>query len=852
MKKPIRKPFRPALAFRLLAVLAFLLSVAAAPGHAARVTGDSSSASAGSAETAPAPKPKRTVRVREPRRFNPASRTAESPAPSAGEPRTAPVPPAEAEDPALARDAQGAAATGTATITPAGDEGDDGAPAKKKKRKKGGVRLDFKDASLEVVAQLISELSGKNFILDPSLKGKTVTIISPKPLSAAEAYKVFESILEINGLTTVESGKVVKIVPAADARGKSVETRLEPKKGAREDKVVTQVIPLKYASATEVQKVFQQLVSKNAVIVAYGPTNIVIVTDYLSNIQRLLRIVAVVDIAGAGQEIAVIPLKNAAAADMVKMLSTFFAQKRVPVGAQQGAAEDIKMVADERTNSIVVMASEVDVKTVRDVVAMLDKSVPRGKGKIHIYFLQNHSAEDVAKVLEKLIAAGAKPPADPAKKAETPVLTTGIQISPDKATNSLVIMAQPEDYPVLEGVIRKLDIPRPMVYIEALIMEVSTQKDFQLGVEWRAGDDFTVNGGKGVYFGGSGGNGTSGAYSIIPSPTVTTAGAAASFPTGFSVGVMGEAIKVGDVVFPTIGAVVRAYQNDSDVHILSAPQLLTTNNEEAKITVGKNVPYVTRQETSTASVDYSTYEYKDVGVTLKLTPQISQARTVRLKVFQEVSRLIDTGNVDRPTTYKRSTETTVIVKDGQTIVIGGLIDRSSEGTIYRVPCLGDIPVIGPAFRSTGESQERTNLYVFLTPHIIEQPGEAKGVTEEKKEDLERMEADTVRLFGRTSSELQETLRSMTLEGPAEGSAPTPTVAPPSDEPEKPVPDQRTSGSVKVRSRPSQEPSSAGSSSGGAQVTTYTGPGSAPEAPSPAPMSMPYLPGSSSSPPPGGN
>ena len=795
----MRPKSRSSFALGFLAALALFTGLAVDQGLAARVTGSSSSQS-GEGVSAPPPS---SIRQPSPVTQEPPSRR---PPASLRRPSAPADPVPQADSPVSGYQATD---SGQEPGSPVGTEVRDEPRPARKAKKSSGIRLDFKDAGLDVVAQLISELSGKNFILDPSLKGKTVTIISPKPVTAAEAYKVFESILEIHGLTTIAAGKVIKIVPAADARGRSVETRLEPKKGAMEDKVVTQVIPLRYASSAEVAKVFQQLVSKSAVILSYAPTNTVIVTDYLSNIQRLLRILKVIDVAGAGQEISIVPLKHASSADMVKILAAFFTQKRVPAGV--ASAEDIRIVPDERTNSLVIMASEVDTKTVKEVVSMLDKPVPKGKGKIHIYPLQNHSAEDVAKVLEKLVSASAKP-ADPAKKSgETPLLSQNVQISPDKATNSLVIMAQPEDYPVLEAVIRKLDITRPMVYIEALIMEVSTRKNFDLGVEWRIGDDFTIEGGKGVAFGGSGGAGTGGNYSIFPSPTVTTAGVATAFPSAFSFGVLGEAIKVGDVVFPTIGAVVRAYQNDSDVHILSAPQVLTTNNEEAKMTVGKNVPYVTRKETSTSSVDYSTYEYKDVGVTLKITPQISQARTVRLKVFQEVSRLIETGDVDRPTTFKRSTETTVVVKDGQTIVIGGLIDRSTEGTTYRVPCLADIPVIGKAFRSTSETKERTNLYVFLTPHIIEQPGEAKGITEEKKEEMDRIEEEAVKLFGRTGGDLTEALEGMTLDGPAEAASPTPTGVGPgarqSDESEADQRDERVSGTVHLKSRPSSDPSS---------------------------------------------
>jgi general secretion pathway protein D len=294
---------------------------------------------------------------------------------------------------------------------------------------------------------------------------------------------------------------------------------------------------------------------------------------------------------------------------------------------------------------------------------------------------------------------------------QTPVLPKEVQIVADKATNSLVITAKKQDYLILEDIIKKLDIPRSMVYLEALIMEVNVDKDFRLGVEWLGMEDFTYHGRKGGFFSGSGGSddysSLKGLSSVPP-----------SLPSGFSLGVIGEAITIGDIVFPNLGAILRAYQKDSDVNIISTPQILTTDNEEAEIKVGENVPYITKQETSSADIDYTTYEYKDVGVTLKITPQINQERFVRLKIFQEVIKLKKGTEEYRPTTLKRSAETTVIVKDKNTVVIGGIIGEATERGSYQVPCLGDIPGLGWFFRSISRSRNKTNLFIFITPHII--------------------------------------------------------------------------------------------------------------------------------------
>jgi general secretion pathway protein D len=617
--------------------------------------------------------------------------------------------------------------------------------------------LEFRDADITQLIKHMSNITGKNFIVDRRVRGK-IHVISPTKVTAEEAWRVFESVLEVNDFTLVESGEVIKIIPSPDARARDVDTILNMRQQRGEDRIVTQVVPLAYASPAEIQKIFQPLVSRNSIILPYDPTNTLIITDYHSNIQRLLKILAVIDVMGVGEIISVIPMENAQAEESVKLLTALFQQKRLPQSRQ--TVEQIRMVADSRTNSIVLMASEVDTASIRELIKMLDRTVPRGKGRIRVYYLQNAQAEDVAVVLEKLSTGRTAQGA--AQTGEAPLISKGVLISPDKATNSLIIAAEPDDYRILEDVILKLDIPRAMVYIEALIMEVSTKKSFDLGVEWRAGDDLTIEGGRAAYFGGSGGGGTDGAYQNFPTPTITPGGVGVNFPTGFALGIIGEAIKIGDVSFPNIGAVLRAYQGDSDVHILSAPQLLTTNNEQAQITVGKNVPYATRQETSSATLDYTTYEYKDVGIILKITPQISQERLVRLAVFQEVTRLITTGETSRPTTFKRSTETTVVVQDGHTIVIGGLIDQSTEGGAYQVPCLGDIPLLGTFFRSVTERRDRTNLYVFLTPHIIEQPAEARKIYEEKRDEIKGIEQEAIQLYKRRG-DLNYTFDSMTLE-----------------------------------------------------------------------------------------
>ena len=595
------------------------------------------------------------------------------------------------------------------------------------------VSIDFNNVDLNVLIKFISELTGKNFVIDQRVKGKA-TIISPSKITVAEAYKVFESVLEVHGFTTIQAGKIIKIVPSPDARSKNIETRLREESGAATDKVVTQLIPLKYATASEIKKLFAPLVSKSSIILDYSPTNTLIVTDVYSNIQRLTKILEAIDILKTGVELSVVTLVYADAQDIAKTLDSIFNVAASKAKKTADQAMLIKFVADDRTNTLIILASEGNTLKIKNLIMVLDKETPKGKETIHVYYLENAIAEDLASVLEAI----------PSKKTDTktaktaPVISSKARITADKATNSLIITAEKDDYQILEEVIRKLDIPRSMVYIESLIMEVDVEKDFLLGTEWIVGDKFNFNGDT---YGATGGfSGSEPGYSNLRGLSGVPFGVS-SLPAGYSMGVFGESISVGGVTFPSLGAIVQAYKKDKDVNILSTPQILTMDNQEATINVGKNVPYQTRSAAETGTETYSSYEYKDVGIILKITPHISQDRFVRLTINQEVTQLdsLATTSADRPTTFKRTIDTTVIVKDKETVVIGGLIDDSMTKTSYGVPCLGDIPLIGWLFRTDNDAIEKTNLFVFITPRVVANPAEAQALYEMKKKQIEEAE-----------------------------------------------------------------------------------------------------------------
>ena len=592
------------------------------------------------------------------------------------------------------------------------------------------IAIDFNNVDISVFIKFISELTGKNFVIDPRVKGK-VAIISPSKISVEAAYKVFESVLNVHGFATVETGRLTKIIPAPDAHTKNIETRTRAKNDSDDDQVVTQLMPLRFADPEEVKRLFTPLVSKSSVILSYAATNTLIITDNDSNIARLMKILKTIDVPGVGREITILPIYNAEAAKLVSLLETVFKTARTT--SKNGTASsdnNAVFVAEERTNSIILMASEDDTNRICSLIENLDREPPKGKEKIHVYYLEYAVAEEIAAVLKDL------PKAEKAQSEgskEAPLVSDSVTISADKATNSLIVTADHDDYATLVEVIRQIDIPRAMVYIEALIMEVNTEKSFDLGTEWLVGSDVSSSA---IAAGGF--TTDESLLSVDDDGSVS-----ASLASGFSLGLFGESVEIDGITFPSIAAIVQAYKKDEDVNILSTPQLLTTDNQEASITVGSNIPFQTT--TSTTDNDtYNSYEYRDVGKTLKITPQINKDRMVRLNLSLEVSALESTTDF-RPTTLKRTVETTVMVKDQRTVVIGGLIDDTFSQTEYKVPCLGDVPGLGWLFKTRSKGSEKSNLFIFITPRVIQNPGEASTVSEAKKTEIDGLREMQIKL-----------------------------------------------------------------------------------------------------------
>jgi len=599
------------------------------------------------------------------------------------------------------------------------------------------ITMDFQDVDLSVVIKFIGELTGKNFLVSDQVRGK-VTIISPKKITVREAYKVFESVLEMHGFTAVPGPDAIKIIPSGLARqtGLEIHEGKEPSTVKVEDKMITQVIPLEHASSDEVRTLFTPLISKDGMIVSYKPTNHLIVTERASNIHRLLKIIEQIDVRIVEEKITVFSLEYASAKSLSEKITQLIAPElRPPVPGRPGGPpipqlRIIKVIPDERTNSLVVLANLQDTQEIRQLIANLDREAPKGKSQLHVRYLEHARAEELAKVLNSIIGGRAKIPPKPGQPA--PPAAEEALITADKATNSLVITASPQEFKELEEVIQKLDTFRSQVLVEALIAEVSMDRALQLGVDWRLMDqpvEGEVRGYGGTDFG---------LISGVQRGTLTDPGFVLGLTRGF--------ITIGGTQYPNLGALIRAFQKDTDVNVLSTPHLLTMDNEKAKIIVADNVPILktdltTPLATTTTATNIAvsrTFEYKDVGIQLEITPHISKGSMVRLEIATEVSNIlaIDPTNPGFVKTRKRQANTTVVVENGQTMVIGGLIrdDRSDE--TKKVPCLGNIPVLGWLFKTYGGAASKTNLLVFITPHIIRSSEDMEKATAKKKQEAE--------------------------------------------------------------------------------------------------------------------
>ena len=606
---------------------------------------------------------------------------------------------------------------------------------------KGLITVNFQDTDLRVVIKFISELTGKNFIVDSKVKGR-VTVIAPTKITIEEAYRMFESILQVAGYTTVPAGRVTKIVPAREARSAGIDTISEKEERIlRGEQFVTRIIHLNYIDADSVTAVIKPLLSRESSLVTYAYTNDIILTDSIPNVQKILKILQELDVEGFQVEISVFPLEYANAKDLASELLSIFevqaaARARTTKRTKQtavttvGAKREVKIIPDERTNSLVVVASGDDTRQVEELVAKLDVPPPKGKGRINVVYLKNADAEELATTLKE-ITAGGKKVAVPGKKAVE--LAGDVVITPDKATNSLVITASPQDFEVLKGVIERLDIRRLQVYVEGVITEVSMDRLHELGFEFRVTPEDLAKD-------------TSVASTEAFGGTVFGTALQDPFSVeGLVLGAADGTITFGGTTFLNVGALIRALEKDTDTNILSTPHLLTTDNEEAEIVVAENVPFKVRTTATASGFPVEEIERKDVGLTLRITPQISEGDFVKLNIYQEISNVQPSGTVEGATdltTLKRSARTTVVVRDHQTVVIGGLISDDLSSSVSKVPWLGDMPLLGHFFRTTSQTSRKKNLLIIITPHVIRTSSDLEGFYKDKREEIETTQQES--------------------------------------------------------------------------------------------------------------
>ena len=585
--------------------------------------------------------------------------------------------------------------------------------------------VNLKDTDIQEFIKFVADVTGTTMVVDPNVKGK-VRVISSKPVSQAELYDLFLSILDVQGYTAVRSGQVIRIVPSKDARSSPVPI-MDDQSAVGNDEYVTQVIRLDNISAAKLIPVLRPLVPQQAHLAAYAPSNAIIISDIRSNIGRIVDIIERMD-RSAIQTTEIIRLKYGVAEDVVSMLSTLEKSRQ---GEGADADKEAVLVADKRTNSVVVTADELTVDRIRKLVTYLDTPLEQS-GNVRVIYLEYADATEIAEVLTRVMQNISRLEEGGSSKRAGSGEST---IEADEGTNSLIITADTDEMAALEAVIARLDIRRAQVLIEAIIVEMTVTEGQDLGLQWLFANDngvygsnITTDEARRQSLGQLGG-------ALVPddgSENIGTREVAASLATipGTTLGwgVVDESL--------TMTVILNALESQGNNNILSTPSLLTLDNEEAYITVGSEVPFVTGSYTNTgvgngASNPFQTIERESVGVTLKVTPQINEGNAVLMDIVQEVSTLAPSLIASDLITNERKIETMVLANDGNIVVLGGLVSDEIQDDSQGVPVLSSIPLVGRLFRSDSVKVTKQNLLVFIRPTIIRDDEDLAGATAEK-------------------------------------------------------------------------------------------------------------------------
>ncbi len=628
------------------------------------------------------------------------------------------------------------------------------------------ITLNFVNADIDAVVKAAAEITGRNFIVDPRVKG-TINIVSARPVPRELVYPTLVSALRMQGIVAVEGEGVVKLLPETDARTQAGPV-ITGGGGAAGGALTTEVIPLRFESATQLVAVLRPLIPPNNTIAAFPGSNALVITDYADNLRRIERIVASLDQPPAGEPV-LVPLKNASAIDLVATLNKLL-NDSTGAGQPADATQKVLMVADPRSNGVLLRADNpARAARARQLIEQLDTPTRAG-GNMFIVYLRNADAAKVAATLRamltgqdsggttaaastltpqtgglggssasgstsstataggaSLMTAAQATPFSPASTS-TAFSAGGATIAADTTSNALVVMAPEPVYNNLRTIIEKLDVRRAQVYIEALIAEVSADKAAEFGIQWQSLSG--TNSSNTRVIGGTNFGTTTGGTNILGVATDLT-----SVANGLNLGIIR-----GTLTIPGVGQILnlallaRALENTTNANILSTPTLLTMDNEEARIIVGENVPFITGQYATTGGTStvtpFQTIERRDVGLVLRVKPQITEGGAIRINMYQEVSR-VESQTTSGPILQKRAMDSTVTVDDGSIAVLGGLIqDQLSDGS-SKVPIAGDLPVLGPLFRYDTRQRTKTNLMIFLRPVVLRSPEDGQRLTSER-------------------------------------------------------------------------------------------------------------------------
>ncbi len=611
------------------------------------------------------------------------------------------------------------------------------------------ITLNFVNAEIEAVARTLAGLTKRSLVVDPRVKG-TITLSTEKPVSAQVAWNQFLAVLRLQGFAVIETQGLFKVVPEAEAKLQGGQDAVVAKGTPNNAQVMTQIFKLNHENANNLVAVLRPLISPNNTINVTPGSNALVITDYADNLQRLGKIIAALDVANA-TDVEVIPLKHAIASDMAALLSRLVETGGAAAAAGQAdTGYKTSILAEARSNAIIVRsANPAKQAQVRSLIEKLDRPGSElANGNIHVVYLKNADATKLANTLRAAMSANTgsssltpTPAATPSGSASSAssasalsnLPSTGGQIQADAATNSLIISAPEPQYRQLRAVIDSLDQRRAQVLVESLIVEVDSAKESQFGIQWQnlMGSSSAANVGVlGTNFA------TNNLLSLSSNPS------AAGVSQGLN---LGTARKIDGRYIMT--SLANFLQTNGGSNILSRPSLLTLDNEEAKIVVGQNVPFVTGQYTSnnsnSGSVNpFQTVERKDVGLTLKVKPQISDTGTVKLTIYQEVSSVNSSRkDIDGLVTNKRSIESNILVADGAVVVLGGLLSDNYEDSRQQVPGLGDMPFFGNLFRNESRSRNKTNLMIFLRPVVVRDDNSAEVLSSGRYEQMQGLQKD---------------------------------------------------------------------------------------------------------------